>query len=66
MRTRYFGIRFHLGPFYAGEVWRFRKRRQRERPYWYGYLPDGSRCPHHHTREDTAEECTRKAAHRGF
>lgn len=43
--------------------WHSRRRPRRLR-YWYGYLPDGSACPHRHTRPGTAEECTRKMARR--
>lgn len=47
------------GPFFlSGTIWRSR------RPYWYGYMPDGSRCPHHHRRKDTAQACTAREARR--
>lgn len=52
------------GPFYlAGTVWRSHKRRAASQ-YWYGYRPDGSRCPHRHRRPETALECTRTLARR--
>jgi hypothetical protein len=48
------------GPFsIGGTLWRSKRRRPRKR-YFYGYLADGSHCPHHHTRVDTAQACTRK------
>jgi hypothetical protein len=43
----------HWGPFGVGDtIWRS-KRRQR----WYVAKLPGWECKHHHTREDTAEEC---------
>lgn len=39
-------------------------RRYRRHPYYYGRLPDGWHCPHHHTRPDTANECAERELRR--
>lgn len=50
------------GPFrLSGTVWRS-KRRRKGRVY-HGTLP-GWKCPHNHTREDTAVACARREARR--
>jgi hypothetical protein len=52
------------GPFYlAGTIWRSKRRRAR-RQVWHGTLPDGFRCPHNHTRPDTATACANAEARR--
>ena len=53
------GWRIHLfGPFtLGGTIWRSRRRG------FHGTLP-GWRCPHNHTREDTAVACAQREARR--
>lgn len=43
--------------------WRSRPRRA-PRHWWAGKLDDGWTCPHHHTREDTAEACAQRELRR--
>jgi hypothetical protein len=54
------------GPFYlGGTIWRSKRRRRRSRrPVWHGTLPGGWRCPHNHTRPDTATACANAEARR--
>jgi len=46
------------GPFYlGGTIWQSHRR---PAEYWTANGPDGWKCPHHHRREDTAVECSRR------
>jgi hypothetical protein len=46
------------GPFFlSGTVWRSKRRTHRQ--VWHGTLP-GWRCPHNHTRPDTAVACANR------
>ena len=51
------------GPLYlSGTIWRSGRRRRRA-PAYHGQLP-GWKCPHNHTRPDTAEVCAERERHR--
>jgi hypothetical protein len=52
------------GPFYlGGTIWQS-KRHVPRRPYYFGQLPGGWKCPHHHRREDTARDCASREMRR--
>jgi hypothetical protein len=52
------GISTGIGPFTAYQSLGGKKRKPA--PYWYGFLSDGSECPHRHRSEAAAQECTRR------
>ena len=48
-----------VGPYWMRYYSPYTKGRGSHKQYFYGKLPDGQQCPHHHTRMDTAVECAR-------